>query len=90
MKFASLVLTVFTVSFASALAQDAKPVELLIEARSIETPLLRYRLLPLESDLKPGNAVPILLRLPWEQTKWMNEEFLKLEEWDSRSLDDPA
>jgi hypothetical protein len=40
-------------------------------------------------ELKPGNAVPILLRLPWEQTAWMNKVYPTLQEWDSRPLSAP-
>lgn len=90
MRFTLTCLTVFTVSCAASKAQEAKPIELSIEARAIETPVLKYRLLPSEAEIKPGNAVPILLRLPWEQTLWMNQEYPKLRDWDSRGLDDPA
>jgi hypothetical protein len=70
-------------------ADEPQPIELSIHPRAIESPPLKYRLLPPETDLKPGNAVPILLRLPWEQTAWMNKEFPKLHEWESRPLSAP-
>jgi hypothetical protein len=70
-------------------ADEPKPVELTIHARAIESPQLKYRLLPSEAELKPGNAVPILLRLPWEQTAYFNTTFGTLEEWDSRPLTAP-
>lgn len=70
-------------------ADESKPIELTIHARAIEAPVLKYRLFPAEAEIKPGNAVPILLRLPWEQTHWMNEVFPKLQDWESRPLDAP-
>ena len=51
--------------------------------------MLKYRLLPSEAELKPGNAVPILLRLPWEETPYFNTTFRTLKEWDSRPLTAP-
>lgn len=70
-------------------AQEPKPIELIIHAREIETPLLKYRLLPAEMELKPGNAAPILLRLPWDQTPWMAKVYPTLKEWESRPLSAP-
>ncbi len=70
-------------------AEEPQPIELTIRACAIETPVLKYRLLPAEADMKPGDAAPILLRLPWEQAKWMNEVFPSLSEWESRPLDAP-
>jgi hypothetical protein len=70
-----------------AFAEEPQPITLTIEARAIESPLLKYRLFPAESEIKPGNAAPILLRLPWEQTPWMTETFPTLHEWQSRPLD---
>jgi hypothetical protein len=70
-------------------AEEPKPIDLIIHGRAIEEPVLQYRLLPGEEELKSGNAVPILLRLPWEQTQWMNQVFPTLQEWDSRPLDAP-
>lgn len=71
------------------LADELKPVELTIHARAIESPMLKYRLLPSEAELKPGNAAPILLRIPWENTAYFNKVFPTLEEWDSRPMTDP-
>ncbi|MSR60051.1 MAG: hypothetical protein EXS05_20835 [Planctomycetaceae bacterium] len=70
-------------------AEEPEPVELVIHARAIETPVLKYRLLPSEMELKPGNAVPILLRLPWEQTPWMTKVYPTLSEWESLPLSAP-
>lgn len=71
------------------LAQDAEPIEMVLHPREIESPVLKYRLLPSELERKEGNAVPILLRLPWEQTQWMTTVYPKLEEWEQRPLTAP-
>jgi hypothetical protein len=70
-------------------AAEPKPIEMVIEPRAIESPILKYRLLPTESELKPGNAVPILLRMPWEQTPFMTKIYPTLHEWDERPLTAP-
>jgi hypothetical protein len=74
-------------------ASAPAPIELVIEPRAIQTPALRYRLLPTEAEIKAGNAAPILLRLPWEQTPWMNTVFAKLgtdeDKSETRPLTDP-
>ncbi len=69
------------------IADEPQSIDLTIHASAIETPALKYRLFPAEGDLKPGNAIPILLRLPWERGQWMAEVFPKLREWVSRPLD---
>ncbi len=66
--------------------ETPQPIELTLAAQEIETPVLKYQLLPAETELKPGNAVPILLRLPWEQSSWMNKVYPELREWVSRPL----
>jgi hypothetical protein len=70
-------------------ADEPRTIEVVVRARAIEEPVLKYRLLPSDAQRKPGNAVPILLRLPWEQTVWMNEVFPKLCESAERPLDSP-
>ena len=70
-------------------AEEPEPIELILRARAIERPELKYQLLPAEMELKPGNAVPILLRLPWEQTPWMNKVYPTLQEWELRPLSAP-
>jgi hypothetical protein len=58
-------------------AKAAAPVnpwqELSVSPRAIETPLMKYRLLPAEYELREGNAAPILLRLPWERIPYFRE-----------------
>jgi hypothetical protein len=70
-------------------AAEPEPIELTIHARSIETPVLNYRLFPAEAEMKPGNAAPILLRLPWGRENWMTQVFPTLQQWESRPLDAP-
>jgi hypothetical protein len=70
-------------------ADEPHPIELTIAGRAIETPVLKYRLIPPESEMKPGNAVPILLRLPWDQRLWMTQIFPTLHEWGTRPLNAP-
>ena len=67
---------------------DAKPlgpktIVVEITPRAIEGPILKYRFLPREDELKPGNAVPILLRLPWEQRNWMEKVYPNLQNWEN-------
>ena len=57
----------------SALSSDKKPeppkpTELVLSPAAEPVPALRYRLLPLESTLLPGDAAPIYLRIRHEQT----------------------
>ncbi len=64
-----------------------EPIVLSIHPRAIESPPLKYRLFPPEAELKAGNAVPILLRLPWEQTAYVSsDKFRNLDEWNERPL----
>jgi len=87
----------FAISFVFALvlcgtvpaAEEPQPIDLTIRGRAVEQPVLKYQLLPSDAQLKPGNAAPILLRLPWEQVPWMNKEFPKLQEWATRPLNAP-
>ncbi len=47
--------------------------ELAVDARAVERPLMKYRLLPAEYELQKGNAAPILLRLCWEQIPYFSK-----------------
>lgn len=49
-------------------ADQKKPIthELVVSPAAQPTPLLRYRLLPLDSELNPGDAVPVYLRASTE------------------------
>jgi len=52
---------------------------LTVAQRRIDTPILKWRLLPAEYELRDGNAAPILLRLPWDQTPFFSQEVPKFE-----------
>jgi hypothetical protein len=47
-------------------ASEAKETVLAITPKEISTPIFRYRLLPAASQLNPGDAAPIYLRLNYE------------------------
>jgi hypothetical protein len=70
-------------------AEEPQAIELTLYPQAIEGPPLKYRLLPGELELREGNAVPILLRLPWEQNPWMQQVYPTLHEWEELPLDDP-
>jgi len=74
---------------ANAKPPGPKTIEVEITPRAIESPILKYRFLPREDELKPGNAVPILLRLPWEQRNWMEKVYPNLHLWEDVPLADP-
>ncbi len=65
----------------SSAAGGADQHELAVTARAVETPLLKRRLLPAEHELHEGNAAPILLRLPWDQTAFFAREVPKFESY---------
>lgn len=90
-RFAWMVLFSLLLPFGAWPLRGADPKQVVVEItpKAIETPVLKYRFVPREDELKPGNAVPILLRLPWEQQNWMQKVFPKLHEWDQVPLSDP-
>jgi hypothetical protein len=63
--------------------------ELTVSPRAIETPLMKYRLLPAEYELREGNAAPILLRLPWEQNPYFREVVPTFTEYLDLPLNSP-
>ncbi|MDB5352761.1 MAG: hypothetical protein JWN86_4008 [Planctomycetota bacterium] len=65
---------------------ETKTIELTLTPRSAPDPVLRYRLLPLESERTPGDAVPIYLRLSCE-TK--DEATQQINANSSKWLDSP-
>jgi hypothetical protein len=89
MRTAFILAAIVAFACGSLPAQENGPIELTLTPRAIESPALKYRLYPAEAEIRPGDAVPILLRMPWEQMPWMTNEFPKLHEWDSRPLDAP-
>lgn len=89
MRYPALTMFVFLALCIRLAAEDRKPIEVTLHARAIETPVLKYRLFPAEAEIQPGDAAPILLRLPWEQTQWMSTVYPTLHEWQSRPLNAP-
>jgi hypothetical protein len=78
----ALCLTLVAASAASAkdaatAAANTRPDDptraLAVDARTVERPLMKYRLLPAEYELQKGNAAPILLRLCWEQIPYFSK-----------------
>jgi hypothetical protein len=81
----SILALIVSLATESALAEEVIPAakprganepaqQLTISPRAIEEPTLKYRLFPAEFELQEGNAAPILLRLPWEQTAYFSKE----------------
>ncbi len=63
--------------------------ELVVNVRAVDQPLMKYRLLPAENELHDGNAAPILLRLPWDQTPYFSKVVPTFREYLDLPLDDP-
>jgi hypothetical protein len=91
-------LTLATASAAGAKDADKKAAtgspkastrELTVSARAIERPLMKYRLFPAEYELQKGNAAPLLLRLPWEQTPYFSKVVPTFSDYLDLPLDDP-
>lgn len=70
--------TLFLGVFSAAQADDQPVVTLTIHPARIEDSASHQRLLPADPDLKRGNAAVVLLRMPWEQQRWMQEWFPKI------------
>jgi len=68
-----------------------EPAELTITPRTVEQPLLKYRLLPAEFELKDGNAAPVLLRMIWDQKPYITSIYgtEKIDDALEVPLDDP-
>ena len=66
-----------------------KPIEITISGQPIEMPILKYRLLPTEPELRSGNAAPILLRMTWDNSRYFAETVPTFERWETKPLDDP-
>ena len=50
---------------------------------------MKYRLLPTEPQLHAGDAAPILLRMPWDETKYFATVVPTYGKWETKPLDDP-
>jgi hypothetical protein len=73
---------------AAACRPDNPTRELAVDARAVERPLMKYRLLPAEYELHRGNAAPILLRLCWEQIPYFSKDVPKFGEYLDVPLSD--
>ncbi len=63
--------------------------KLLLSPRPVQPPVLHYRLYPLSSERKPGNAAPIYLRFAQERTEQMKRELAdNCHRWLEMPLDD--
>jgi hypothetical protein len=86
----------FAVSLAPALRADDKPASswtvdrsLSVSPQSGPVPEFAYRLLPLSSELKPGNSIPIYLRLALEQTEAAQKYWTETPKaWNLMPVDD--
>ena len=83
MKHSSFLLLLFLggISFglaATAIGQDVIEREIVIHPKKISENQLEIRLIPRAANQELGNAVPVLLRMTYEQTNWLNQELPKL------------
>lgn len=62
----------------AAMGQDVIQREIVIHPRKVSENQLERRLIPRAANQEPGNAVPVLLRMTYEQNNWMNKELPKL------------
>ena len=72
-------------------AQQAPSTEkvLHLSARAARDHDIHFHLLTTEEDQEPGNAVPVLLRMTYEQQPWMKEFYPKLGEFAAMDVNDP-
>lgn len=83
-------LIIFTIGASlTPVLQAQEPIELTFSPRSVEQPLMKYRLLPAEYEKKEGNAATIILRLPWEQHNYITNVLPTIDEYLELPLDDP-
>jgi hypothetical protein len=84
-----LAIVCFATTGRAQLSTDPRPTELIVAPRAVEEPRLAHRLMPLEYELREGNAAPIILRLAWEQTKYFSTVVPTFEEQLKLPLNDP-
>jgi hypothetical protein len=60
-----------------------------LEPHAAKTHLPAVSLLPSEVDMETGNAVPVLLRMVYEQQNFMKDTYPKLHEYAELNFDDP-
>ena len=66
---------------AAADGQDKETIELKLHAKSVPESVTSVRLLPAENELRKGNAAVVYLRMPWEQSHFMNSYPAKISDW---------
>ncbi|MGV3485395.1 MAG: hypothetical protein ACO1RT_13335 [Planctomycetaceae bacterium] len=76
-------------SIARAQSPDSVKRRLQISPRSASEFDTHFHLLPAEEEQEPGNAVPVLLRMVYEQQPFMKDVYPKLHEYAEMSIDDP-
>ncbi|HSG73516.1 MAG TPA: hypothetical protein VLA12_24075 [Planctomycetaceae bacterium] len=86
---ANLLICLLITSWSTSNVHGAEPVELTLTPRAIEQPLLKYRLLPAEFEIKDGNAATIILRMIWEQRPYMQEVYGTHDDDLELAIDDP-
>lgn len=68
-------------------AQNEKKLQLVPQAADSNKPI--FRLLPTEDEQEPGNAVPVLLRITYEQTAFLANIYPRLHEYAEMDVSDP-
>ncbi len=68
-------------------AQNEKKLQLVPQAADSNKPFIR--LLPTEDEQEPGNAVPVLLRITYEQSTFMANVYPRLQEFAEMEVTDP-
>ncbi len=68
-------------------AQNEKKLRLVPQAAESGKPI--FRLLPTEDEQEPGNAVPVLLRITYEQNTFMANVYPRLQEYAEMDVSDP-
>jgi len=66
----------------------AQPKDLSVSPAEAPSPALRYRLLPINSELNPGDAAPVYLRMGWQlnESAW-NQTQEKADAWNTVPLE---
>ena len=92
----SLVLLLILVWASLVVGQDnaetevqSKTIELTVYPKALDENSFGLKLLPTEVDIKEGNAAVVLLRMRYEQDRYMEQVASKFDEWLERPLDDP-
>ena len=70
-------------------AQEAEVIKLTLHARAVPKNPDALRLFPRETELRDGNAAIELLRMPWNESNFMELQSEKMAEWQAMEGDDP-